>query len=161
LHYDARCAGGVRDQARCVWVADSFQGLPKPNADKYPADFGDEFWTHSDYLGVSLEQVQSNFARYGLLDDRVKFLKGWFSDTIPAAPIEKLAILRLDGDMYESTMDAIGSLYLKLSIGGFVIVDDYGLKGCRAAIHDYRATQSITDPMIGIDDMSVYWRRTK
>jgi O-methyltransferase len=149
------------DQSRCVWVADSFQGLPKPNADKYIVDKGDELWTHNDYLGVSLEQVQSNFARYGLLDDRVKFLKGWFSDTLPNAPIEKLSILRLDGDMYESTMDAISSLYPKLSVGGFVIVDDYNLKGCHAAINDYRAAQSITDQMIEIDDWSVYWRRTQ
>lgn len=149
------------DQARCVWVADSFQGLPKPNTEKYPADSGNEFWTHSEYLGVSLEQVQSNFARYGLLDERVKFLKGWFSDTLPTAPIEELSILRLDGDMYESTMDAIGSLYPKLSIGGFVIVDDYIIEGCRTAIRDYRAAQGITDQMIEIDDWSVYWRRTQ
>ena len=149
------------DRTRCVWVADSFQGLPRPNADKYADDEGDEFWTHNDYLGVSLEQVRSNFARYGLLDNQVKFLKGWFSDTLPGAPIEKLAILRLDGDMYESTIDAIGALYPKLSIGGFVIVDDFNIKGCRAAIHDYRAAQSIIDPMMEIDEWAVYWRRTK
>jgi O-methyltransferase len=147
------------DQSRCVWVADSFQGLPKPNAEKYPADSGNEFWKYNDHISVSLEQVQSNFARYGLLDDRVKFLKGWFSDTLPTAPIEALAILRLDGDMYESTIDAIGSLYPKLSIGGFVIVDDYNFRECRTAIHDYRAAQSITDPMIAIDSYSIYWRR--
>jgi O-methyltransferase len=149
------------DDRRCVWVADSFQGLPKPNSDKYVADAGDEFWTHNDYLGVSLEQVKANFARYNLLDDRVKFLKGWFSETLPTAPIEKLAVLRLDGDMYESTIDAISALYPKLSVGGFVIVDDYFLKGCESAIHDYRDAHGITDPMIPIDDWAVYWRRTK
>lgn len=148
------------DQTRCVWVADSFQGLPKPNANKYAADSGDDHWTLNEYLGVPLEQVQSNFARYGLLDDRVKFLKGWFSETLPTAPIERLSILRLDGDMYESTTDAISALYPKLSIGGFVIVDDHHIPACRSAIHDYRAAQGITDPMIEIDDNAVYWRRT-
>jgi O-methyltransferase len=147
------------DESRCVWVADSFEGLPKPNAEKYAADAGDDHWTHNETLAVSLEQVQENFARYGLLDDRVKFLKGWFSNTLPTAPIEKLSILRLDGDMYESTIDAIAALYPKLSVGGFAIVDDYFLKNCKAAIHDYRDLHGITEPMIEIDDRAIYWRR--
>jgi O-methyltransferase len=149
------------DDVRSVWVADSFRGLPKPNAEKYAADAGDDFWTFSDYLGVSLEQVQSNFARYGLLDERVKFLKGWFSDSLSKAPIQHLAILRLDGDMYESTIDALNPLYPRLSIGGFVIVDDYVLAPCKAAVSDYRAAHNVTDPIIAIDDYSVYWRRTR
>ena len=66
-------------------------------------------------LAVSVEEVRSLFARYDLLDDRVRFLKGWFRDTLPAAPIESLALLRLDGDLYESTMDALGALYRKVS----------------------------------------------
>jgi O-methyltransferase len=148
------------DHSRSVWLADSFEGLPKPSPDKYAADLNDSHWEHNDYLAVSLEQVQANFARYGLLDDRVHFLKGWFSETLPSAPIEKLAILRLDGDMYESTIDAISALYPRLSPGGFVIVDDYWLKGCKAAIHDYRSANGIGDPMIDIDGSAVYWRRS-
>jgi O-methyltransferase len=149
------------DESRCIWVADSFRGLPKPNPDKYAADSGDAHWTHNDYLGVPLEQVQANFARYDLLDDRVKFLEGWFRDTLSTAPIEQLSILRLDGDMYESTIDAISALYPKLSVGGFVIVDDYCLEGCKAAIHAYRAAHGIDDPMIDIDGTAIYWRRTQ
>jgi O-methyltransferase len=148
------------DESRRVWVADSFEGLPKPNPDEYVADIGDSHWTHNDYLAVSLDQVKANFSRYGLLDGRVKFLKGWFRDTLPNAPIEKLAILRLDGDMYESTMDAISPLYPKLSQGGFVIVDDYALKGCQTAINDYRAAHGISDPIVDIDGSAIYWRRT-
>jgi O-methyltransferase len=147
------------DNSRCVWVADSFEGLPKPNAEKYAIDLGDRHWTLNYYLAVSLDEVQGNFARYRLLDDRVKFLKGWFRDTLPSAPIEKLAILRLDGDMYESTMDAISALYHKVSLGGFIIVDDYQLKGCKAAINDYRAAHGISDPIVDIDGSAIYWRR--
>ena len=77
-------------------------------------------------LAVPLERVQDNFRRYGLLDEQVRFLKGWFRDTLPTAPIERLAVLRLDGDLYESTIQALDGLYDKLSAGGFVIVDDYG-----------------------------------
>jgi O-methyltransferase len=64
--------------------------------------------------------------RYGLLDDRVRFLVGLFEKTFPAAPIETLALLRLDGDMYGSTSVALDALYYpKLAPGGYVIVDDY------------------------------------
>lgn len=144
---------------RVVWVADSFEGLPKPNPEKYPQDAGD---THSeiDFLAVPLETVRANFARYGLLDDKVKFLKGWFKETLPVAPIETLAIIRLDGDMYESTMDALTNLYPRLSVGGYLIVDDYCLKGCRAAVHDYRAANGITAEIVDIDGTGAYWQRT-
>jgi len=111
-------AYGITD--RKVWVADSFEGLPRPVN-------SDDGWDLSqvDYLKVSLEQVQSNFEKFGLLDEQVQFIKGWFSDTLPTAPIEKLAILRLDGDMYSSTMDSLKNLYYKVSIGGYIIADDY------------------------------------
>ncbi|MFY7999256.1 MAG: TylF/MycF family methyltransferase [Candidatus Kapaibacteriota bacterium] len=146
---------------RIVWAADSFSGLPSPNTEKYPQDAGDPHHLWSDFLGVSLETVQRNFRRYGLLDEQVRFLKGWFKDTLPSAPIEQLALLRLDGDMYESTMDALVHLYPKLAVGGYVIVDDYFLKGCSQAIHDYRAQHNIDDEMIPIDWASVYWRKGK
>lgn len=84
------------------------------------------------YSRHSLEEVQENFRRYNLLDDQVQFLKGWFCDTLPTAPIEKLAVLRLDGDLYESIMDGLNALYDKVSPGGFIIVDDYGdFEPCR------------------------------
>jgi O-methyltransferase len=146
---------------RTVWAADSFEGLPAPNAEKYPAD-ANETWHLRPELRVSLEEVQRNFARYSLLDDRVKFLKGWFRDTLPGAPIEKLSVLRLDGDLYESTMDALSALYPKLSPGGYAIIDDYGLpnEGCRLAVHDYRRMNNIHEPIQDIDGWGVYWRRS-
>ena len=69
-------------------------------------------------LAVSLEEVQRNFSKYGLLDEQVVFLKGWFKDYAADAPIDKLALLRLDGDMYESTMDTLSALYDKVSRAG-------------------------------------------
>src|SRR5262249_28776794 len=114
---------GVND--RNVWVADSFEGLPKPDEKNFPDDKGIDLWAYKD-LAVSVDQVKANFQRYGLLDDHVKFLVGWFKDTLPKAPIDKLAILRVDGDLYESTWEALAALYPKLSVGGYTIVDDYG-----------------------------------
>lgn len=147
------------DTSRTVWLADSFRGLPPPDPARYPVDEGDTLWKYSE-LAIPMEQVKANFSRYGLLDDQVAFLPGWFRDTLPTAPIERLAVLRLDGDLYESTMEALVALYPKVSAGGFVIVDDYGLPTCRAAIEDFRQAQGITDPIQLIDWTGAFWQRS-
>jgi O-methyltransferase len=148
------------DRERRVWVADSFAGLPKPDPERWPAEAGDEHWTR-EQLAIPVEEVRANFERYGLLDERVEFLVGWFKDTLPSAPIERLAVLRLDGDMYGSTMDALQALYPKLSPGGYVIVDDYGaIPQCKEAVTDFRAAHGIIDPLEWVDWTGVYWRRS-
>ena len=144
---------------RTVWVADSFQGLPKPNTSLYPEDKGDDLYS-LEQLRISEDQVKNNFKRFNLLDDNIKFLKGWFKDTLPSAPIEKLAIVRLDGDMYESTMDGLVNLYHKLSPGGFLIVDDYGvIPACKKAVHDFRDKNGITEKIIDIDGSGYFWQK--
>jgi O-methyltransferase len=143
---------------RVVWVADSFRGLPPPDPRIYPADADDRLHTFSK-LAISLETVRGNFERYGLLDERVRFLEGWFNDTLPSAPIERLAVLRLDGDMYGSTWVALDSLYPKLSRGGYVIIDDYALPACRLAVEDFRHQHGIEDAVERIDWTGVFWRR--
>lgn len=147
------------DTDRTVWVADSFQGLPAPDGERFPADVGHD-WSAVAALAVSADQVRANFDRYGLLDDRVQLLEGWFADTLPEAPIGQLAVLRLDGDLYQSTIDALNALYHRVSPGGFVIVDDYGAwEPCRQAVDDFRATHQITDPMVEVDWTGIYCRR--
>ncbi len=149
---------GVKD--KIIWAADSFEGLPKPDEEKYAADKGDNHYTLSNVLAISEEQVRYNFEKYGLLDDQVKFLKGWFKDTLPTAPIEKLSILRLDGDMYESTINALDNLYPKLSVGGYLIIDDFGaVPGCKKAVMDYRQQHNITEEIIDIDGSGAFWKR--
>lgn len=150
-------AHGVTD--RVVWAADSFEGVPPPT---WPQDEGfDISASVLPVLAVSLDDVRELFQRYGLLDENVKFLQGWFKDTLPTAPIDRLAILRLDGDLYESTMDALEPLYKKVTPGGFVIVDDYGsCPPCKHAVDDFRRQFGISDPMQRIDAHSVYWRKS-
>ncbi len=144
---------------RVVWVADSFEGLPAPNAERYKADKGDIHHEY-EYLAVSLEQVRSNFERYGLLDDQVRFLKGWFRDTLPQMREHVFSVCRLDGDMYESTIDALENLYPSLSPGGFIIIDDYKvIPGCREAVEFYRTQNNIDETIIEIDWAGVYWRK--
>ncbi len=148
------------DQDRRVWCADSFAGLPPPDLDRYPQDIG-MVWHAMAPLQVSLEEVKRNFARYDLLGERVRFLPGWFKDTLPGAPVEHIALLRLDGDLYASTMDALTALYDRVSPGGFVIADDYGIveDTCRRAVDDFRAARGIVAPLQDIDGWGVFWRK--
>lgn len=145
------------DATRRVFVADSFRGLPPANPSQYPADEGDAHNTY-EQLAVSRAEVEENFRRYGLLDDRVVFLEGWFKDTLPTAPIERLSVLRLDGDMYESTIQVLEALYEKVSPGGFVIIDDYILKPCAKAVDHFRAASGISAPLNEVDEAAVWWR---
>jgi O-methyltransferase len=147
------------ETSRTVWVADSFQGVPAPDPARYPADAGDTFHRAAG-LAVGVEQVKHNFERYGLLDNQVRFLPGLFKDTL-ATPQLQLAVLRLDGDLYESTWQSMEALYPNLSPGGFCIVDDYGelVAQCQRAIHDYRNAHGITDKIIDIDGSGAYWRK--
>lgn len=116
--------------------------------------------TTLDRLVVSMDEVKANFARYGLLDSQVEFLAGWFKDTLPSAPIDQLAVIRLDGDLYESTMDALCALYPKLSVGGWLIVDDYNcIDACRLAVTDYRAQHGLTEEIERVDWTAVCWQR--
>jgi O-methyltransferase len=148
-------AYGVTD--RRVFVADSFEGLPKPDP-RYPQDSGDRLWQKS-FLAVSRQEVEENFRKYGLLDSRVVFLQGWFKDTLPSAPIERLAVMRLDGDLYGSTMDALTALYPKLSSGGYCIIDDYALVNAKRATDDYRRDHQIKAPIRQIDFTGAYWQK--
>jgi O-methyltransferase len=147
------------DTNRLVWLADSFQGLPPPDPDRYPADAGDTLFADPQ-LAVSLDQVKANFEKYDLLNDQIRFLPGWFRDTLHNAPITRLAVLRLDGDLYESTIVALQSLYPKLSPGGYVIVDDYGvMPNCKLAVEDFRREAGIKDEIHVVDSCAVFWRR--
>ena len=149
-------AHGVTD--RTVYVADSFQGLPPPDVDRYPADAGLDFHLVRE-LAVSVEEVQASFARYGLLDDQVRFVPGWFRDTLPGLAGHPWSLLRLDGDLYESTMDALTNLYPSLSVGGWIVIDDFSIAACAKAVEDFRADNGITTPMQVIDWTGRAWRR--
>ena len=134
-------ADGCTD--RRVYVADSFEGLPPPDVTRYPADEGLDFHEHP-VLAVTLDEVRANFERYDLLDDQVVFVRGWFRDTLPGLADRTFAVIRLDGDLYESTMDALVNLYPRLSPGGWLIVDDFHIPACVQAVTEYREAHGIT-----------------
>ncbi len=151
-------AYGVDD--RLVWLADSFCGLPPPNPERYPDDEGMHFEGFAD-LAVPLDVVKGNFERYGLLDDRVRFVAGLFAQTLSGIPSSQFAVIRLDGDLYESTIDSLNALYPKLVPGGFAVIDDYGVyPACRAAVNDYRERHCIVEAIHEIDWAGAFWRKS-
>jgi O-methyltransferase len=147
---------GITD--RRVYVADSFEGVPPPDPESYPADRESVFHLWPG-LAVDLPAVKENFARFDLLDEQVEFVKGWFRDTLPALRDHTWAVIRLDGDLYESTMDALENLYGGLSVGGWLIVDDYEIEACRQAVTDFRAARGVTDEIRPIDGYGVCWQK--
>ncbi len=149
-------AHGIDD--RTVWAADSFEGLPKPDPERFPADAADLGY-QADELKIPVAEVRNNFARYKLFDEQVRFVEGWFNETLPTLADRTWAVVRLDGDLYESTMDGLTNLYPRLSPGGFLIVDDYGWENCRRAVEDFRAEHGITEPVEEIDWVGAFWRK--
>ena len=145
---------------RQVWVADSFQGLPSPDPQKHLLDAViHEYLKDTGNFCVDLDQVRDNFSRYDLLDEGVRFLPGWFHDTLPGFE-GQLALLRLDGDWYESTLTALECLYDKVSLGGYIIIDDYHpVVGAYAAVNEFRARRQITDPLTQVNHQLHFWRK--
>jgi hypothetical protein len=143
--------------SRNVWIADSFQGFPQDTP--RPADRSMATQADQVQLAVPEAEVRRNFGLYGLLDDQVRFLPGFFADTLPSAPVKQLAVLRLDGDLYASTMDALVPLYPRVEPGGYVIIDDYQISMCKDAVTDYRGEHGVTSPIWDIDGCGVFWRK--
>ena len=146
------------EDARSVWGFDSFEGLPRPDPARFPADEGDRLWSYS--LDVSIDEVRENLRRYNMLDDRVHLVKGWFRDTIPTAEVGTIAVLRLDGDMYESTIQVLDGLYGRVAPGGYVIIDDYrAMPRCDQAVHDFRRNNGVRDTLVELPGNGAYWRK--
>lgn len=144
---------------RLSYVCDSFMGLPPGEKKLAVSDAG---WDNTPYLEVSSDIVANNFIKYGLLDSKVVFAKGFFNETMPtlAKKISSLSVMRLDGDMYESTVDVLYHLYDKLSIGGYVIMDDWFGFPSKIACEDFFDVHGIKPEIIPIDGLSAYWKKT-
>jgi len=141
------------ERGREVWVADSFQGFAADDA------VGDVDLGPNDFLAIPLEEVRANFARFGL-DSGVRFVPGFFKDTLPSLSDGRWALVRMDGDTYHATMTTLESLYPGLAPGGHLIIDDYLLiDDCKRAVDDFRERHGITEPLEEIDWSAARWRR--
>lgn len=161
------------NQHRKIHAFDSFRGIPlagpkdtqQPGLEEITHDVNlplEQRLISSGVTSHSLIQVKSNFRSLGLDMENVNFYEGWFQDTLPehSEKIEKISVLRLDGDLYESTMISMEYLYPKVSVGGIVIVDDYGLDGCKLALEDYFSGSEYPE-MILVDQSVHYFVKKK
>jgi O-methyltransferase len=142
----ARAAIDSGDKSRLIHLFDSFVGIPEagPNdADGQPG-LGER--PSQEMLGrlvssgisvCSAEQVRKNLLGWGIPREMLVFHQGWFQHTVQDWDRRRISLLRLDGDLYESTSVCINGLYPFLSSGGVCIVDDYALVGCRKAVQEY------------------------
>jgi hypothetical protein len=147
------------DDAREVWLADSFQGFPAVEREDEGTYDLDADLARCDYLAVPVEEVEQSFARLGL-DHGLRFVPGFFEDTLPRLADRRWALVRLDGDTYDATLFSLEMLYPSLSAGGYLIIDDYfQLEPCRAAVDDFRQRSGITEPIEQIDWSGARWRR--
>jgi len=136
---------------RKVFAADSFSGIPKNvRAINDPVDTWNDRWV------ASLDEVRQNIGRFGLLDDRIAFAVGYFSDSLKKLAGERFALIRLDSDSYDSVETSLEYLYPLLSKGGIVIIDDWHLPGCRMAVLEYRSQIGIQDE-IQVYEGNAYW----
>ena len=139
-----------------VWVADSFRGAPEP-------DDGEDAGVDArerPFVVADLNIVREGFARFDLLDDRVRFLQGPFDDTLPSAPIERLALLHVDAESRQATAAVLDHLYDKVVVGGFVVIEHFDAPGCRQAVEEFRARRGITDALERVDAAGAVWRRS-
>ena len=114
---------------------------------------------------VDEEKFIANMKKVNAWDSRLVVTKGWFKDTAPGSPVKKISFLRLDGDLYSSTYDAISAFYDRVVHGGFIYVDDYGsFNGCREAIDEFRLQRRIFEPLHLVREHNgyfeaVWWRK--
>ena len=136
---------------RKIFAADSFAGIPmNVRARNDPVDMWKDRWI------ASLEDVQANIRRFGLLDDRIEFVVGFFAESLAKLADERFALIRLDSDSYDSVETSLEHLYPLLSKGGVIIIDDWHLVGCKQAVVDYRSRHGISDEIL-VQDSNAYW----
>lgn len=138
---------------RRVFAADSFVGIPmNTRALNDPVDKWRDRWI------ASLEEVQQNIARFGLLDDKVTFVPGFFAETLKRLADQTFAVMRLDSDSYDSVEESLVYLYPLLSRGGIIIIDDWHLVGCQQAVLNYRSRHGVTAEL-KVHDGNAYWTK--
>jgi len=151
---------------RKFFAFDSFQGLPQlDRADTATGQVYERGHGLPGDFAASREDFEANLKHLSAWDDRIRVTKGWFNESIPTVSIEKIAFLRLDGDLYASTITVLRLLYHRVMSGGIVYVDDYGsFAGCKAAVDEFRSEHGIESPMHEVDEggrrfEAVWWRK--
>lgn len=161
---------------RTIWLFDTYEGMTLPTDRDVDLDGRSALlrwnteWSKtskgngagSDWCMASIEEVRANLLSTGYPEDRLRFIKGKVEATIPADGLDRVALLRLDTDWYESTYHEFVHLYPKLATGGILILDDYGSwQGAREATDRY-FEEAGNKPFLGrIDEAARVGIKTK
>jgi O-methyltransferase len=157
-------------QKRHLHLFDSFEGLPEPTDKDGESAIAYSQGRNQGKL-VTINQCRASLdeVRFLMLDNikadngLVHFHVGWFQNTIPATAnqLGPIALLRLDGDWYDSTKICLEHLYPLVSPGGIIILDDYNCwEGCRKATDEYRSQHQIICPIHQIDREAAFWAKS-
>lgn len=156
----AMMAAASRDSGvqREMWLFDSFEGLPRPSERDSAIERAFYF---EDWNKGSIEKVKHVFNTLNLSLDQVNFVKGWFDQTIPGAPVREIALLHIDADWYDSVRMVLQSLYDRVAPGGYIVLDDYGYwQGCNQAVHDFFTERGIPRSALRrVSDMGAYFQK--
>ena len=146
------------DERRRLWLYDTFTGMSEPSARDvtvHGMSARDNWEAISTTPGdptmavASLDEVKSNMGSTGIAAERVEYVPGPVEETIPGTVPERIALLRLDTDWYESTRHELEHLWDRLEPGGVLIIDDYGhWAGARQAVDEFFATREDA-PLLG------------
>ncbi|MBK8256290.1 MAG: class I SAM-dependent methyltransferase [Polyangiaceae bacterium] len=148
------------DTHRTVWAADSFAGYPPPTQNSHDVDR--HLYERSSYFRVDRSVLESNVRRYGLYNDQLRILEGWFGESIPKAEIHRVSLLRIDVDGYEGVRDALQLVYPKLSVGGYVLIEDLRQPGAKRAVEELfnKVPKEEVLPIAQRTPCAVYWKKT-
>jgi O-methyltransferase len=140
---------------RHTWLLDSFQGMPAAT-DKDGA-------AAAEFTGLcrgSQDVVREVLGKVGVPDSAYTLVPGWFQDTLPTLPVDRISVLNVDADWHDSVLQVLDALWDRISPGGYVHLDDYGYwQGCRQAWHEFAARRGITAELVPIDGLGVYLRK--
>ena len=143
-----------------IWLFDVFDRFPEPvdQTDKYIHPITSILFENAP----TIQSVRDNFIHFNLYNN-INLVKGLFEHTLEITDTGSIAILHLDSDYYDSTLYVLRKMYDRISIGGYVVIDDYGNNwlACKKAVDEFRLERSITDKLFDLGSESVYWKKSR
>jgi O-methyltransferase len=140
---------------RHTWLLDSFAGLPPAG----PLD-GAHAQAYTGRCHGATARVREVLGKVGVPDGSVTLVPGWFNETLPTFKAERIAVLHIDADWYDSVRVCLDHLYDRVSPGGFVVFDDYGYwEGCKLAWEEFRSRNALSIEVTDIDGVGAWFRK--
>jgi O-methyltransferase len=142
---------------RTIWLLDSFQGMPETTIEDVDGPGGDVATAHIGKELGSEARVRDVLKLVGAKMDRVRIVPGWFQDTFPRVSAQRVALLNIDADWYESVKLCLTTFFDRVVPGGFVSIDDYGhWPGCKKAVDEFLVDRGLVIQLHRVD-YTAHW----